>query len=189
MTKVKAFFCKHWIKFVVPILGLIYGVCIAHLIFMPSLVLAVASIGCFLSILWLCLLGAQIEKTEYEVLKAKVEITKMYTELLEKTNEYLNGYHETMLDNVAIYSQMASFGVEAPVANAIISFSQELGPEHTVILIGIDHTGSEWSVRVAGRTIYLSQLKAILDLANQHFDKIAKSHGALIVKKETSVIN
>lgn len=192
MSKIKNFFLKNWLFFIMPVIGSVVGVCLANLILAFSFSWIFSCIGWAIVLLLIFLLSRQVEITEHRVLSGKIEVVSSYTDLLEQTKasiESFNGYDEIMLKNVAMYSQMATSGVDAPIANSIISFSKEVGSDHTIILIGIDHTNSQWSVRVAGRSIYLSQLKAIWNLANKHLEENAKSHGTLIIKKGSYVTN
>jgi hypothetical protein len=192
MTKIKKFIKEKWLFIVTPIPCAICSVCLVHLFLFPSIIMALASFGCLLSLLWIVLLARTVELNEHKVLKVKIEATNSYADLLEKTKyqlEYFNKYQEPMLENVAIYSQMASRRVEAPVANSIIAFSQEIGSEHTIVLISIDHLNSKWSIRAAGRAIYLSQLRAVWDLAKKYFEDSSKTKGTIIVNKEKSIIN
>ena len=187
MTKIKEFFNKYWTL-------LLLAFCIGLSIYSISQAVY-DNYMWFASCLGWCmagLLAAALFKeqswTEYKVLLGKKEIVDSYSDLIEKTKlsvEYFSGYREEMLENVSVYSQMASCGVEAPVANSIVSFAQEIGPDHTIILVGINHRDAQWSVRVAGKSIHLSQLKAIWSLVNDHLEKNAKPKGTLIIKQSS----
>lgn len=192
MKRIKEFLRERWFVLTMPFIGAGLGLCVAQLLLTVSFMWAVASFGWLAALMFSILMFRQSSVMQIEILNAKKEVVDSHNELIEQINssiEYFNGYDEDMLESVAIYSQMAHSGVEAPVANSIIAFSQEISPEHTILLIGVDHTNSQWSIRVAGRSIYLSQLKAIWGLVNKHLEENAKPQGTLIVKKDSSIVN
>jgi hypothetical protein len=192
MTKLKNFLRKYWFFFVAPIICGGTGACIVNFLMSFDIVWAIACCASSISSIMLVLLARQIYSTDCKVLKGKKDVVDSYNDLLEQIKhsiEYYNGYDESMVESVAIYSQMAGRGIEAPIANSIMAFSQEVGSDHTVMLIGIDHLNSQWNVRVAGRAIYLSHLRAIWSLVDKHFEESAKPQGTLVIKKESSVTN
>lgn len=192
VKKIKDFFRTKWFFLLTPVGGAGLGACIAQAIIFFNWMWVVACIGWLFALAMSVLAFRQTAVTEYEVIKAKKEVVDAHNDLIEQVNrsiEYFNGYDETMLDSVAIYSEMANNGVEAPIANSIVAFSQELSPDHTILLVGVDHSNSQWTVRVAGRSIYLSQLKAIWALVNKHLEQNAKPQGTLIIKKDSSIVN
>lgn len=192
MAKIKEILREQWFLLIVALLGGIAGWCVAQYLLVFKTVWLVAAFGWLVAAAVGIALVRQVSITGYKVLCGKKEVVDSYNDLLEQTKksvEYFSGYDEEMKDSVAIYSHMATSGVEAPIANSIISFAQELGPDHTVILVDIDHSNAQWSVRVAGRSIHLSQLRAVWTLVNRHLEESAAPIGTLIVKKDPSIMN
>lgn len=188
MKRIKEFFGENWL--IIISLGIVFIItfCIISCVVNPSTLTLLALLGWITALIFSAALWKERLFSDIKVLKAKIEVAESYNEALEQTKnsiEFFTGYNEHMLENVAIYSQMASRGVDAPIANSIITFSQELGLENTVLLINIDHLHKEWSVRVAGKPIYMSQLKAIWTLVNNRLKEMAKPHSGMVISEPT----
>jgi len=192
VKKLRHFVSKNWFLLIMPLIGIGLSACIIQFIIFTTFMWALAVAGWLIAGIMVFIIAKMSVNLRVEILKAKGEVLQANNNLINQISdsiEYFNGYHETMLDSVAIYSEMACNGVKAPVANSIISFAHEMSPEHTILLIGIDHDEFRWSIRVAGRPIHISQLKIIWGLVNKHLEQNAKPSGTLIVKKDSSIIN
>jgi len=188
----RKFIHKFWYLLFLPVVGFFTGFCLIDFIYSPILIKGLCFSGWILSGILLYIISRLYIKIKIEVLKGKIEVLNSHKELIDKVNksiEYFSGYDEELIDSIAIYSEMAKNGVEAPIANSIVSFADEVGPNHTTLLVGVDHVKSRYHFRVAGRAIYLTQLKAVWELVNIHLEKNAKPYGTIVIQKDLNIIN
>lgn len=189
--KIKEIFSKYYIIVLISLLTMILVFSIIEMAKSFNLTSVSYTLSCLLAIVFAILFERQRWETTMAVLRAQTDMAKSYKDLLNKSSALIDqflGYDEKLSEELAIYSQMAARGVEAPIANTIINFANDTSDDYTAILIGIDHAGAKWNVRFAGRTIYLSQLESVLNLAKEHFEKNAGKAGSLVIKNK-SVLN
>jgi len=149
--------------------------------------------GCGMCVVWI-LLEQQISRHKEEIIKKyktilchmdkdyiqQKELIFKYKDVLEQFCEY----RRPMLDGMSVYSEMATNGVEAPVANTLIDFAKNLSPNCTILLMRIDHDQKDWAVILSGKSVYETQLSALFDRAKENLKDI---NSPVIIKKREMV--
>jgi len=102
--------------------------------------------------------------------------------------EQVSEYRHELLEKIAIYSKMANNGVPAPVANAIVSFAQNIKDTSTLFMIRLSHDEGAWYLHVAGQPVHLDQALFVMDMAKYKIRSMASDKG-FIFKKREGVIN
>jgi hypothetical protein len=173
------------------LVGGIIGWCLSGVFLNFSIAYLVATIG-WLSIFVLGLMLFRATAVKEWHKKESKRVHQECIDIMEKTRnilEYYNGYSENMTENVSVYSDMVSQGVGAPIANTIISFSHELEDDNTVLLLNLDHKNRKWSMRLAGRPVYLPQLQAVIKLVEARIVSNSDSNGSIIINKQAEIYN
>jgi hypothetical protein len=118
-----------------------------------------------------------------DMILTRMDILDRNNEIIKKSIFELNlayQYNERLANNVSIYSRLVK-SVGTPIANALTSFAVSTNPDDTLFLIRVNHSESKWYFNVVGSAIHVDMAKAILDMAKNKADAVARPDGQIVM--------